>query len=318
MLSAIGNNEILHASDRLLTTRNGRAWDPVSNKTVVHFGKEHAFVSGYSGTAHTPDGRPTDHWLAEVLIGQSIPPDHGMASIGSLDLTDAHHAVQRVVEGANATFSLDPGEYPPSFIFGGLQKRRGGSRPFQITVRASKGQSYVAEARPLPHWHGRTGIYSFNGTGVIAQAPIAAMYAAFKTSTATFERRDAMITAIREIARQTRVVGQNVLSVVIAPPPSLEGLPVVRVRYDPGLAVSVPSAAHLDKKTRILYPIKADVFTPWIICRTGYFAPSLHVIGSGTSGNWQLPGLCIEYDSPTAGARKEQFWFSGSQHRGSP
>lgn len=46
-------------------------FDPEANKTIVYVARDAIVSIGYTGRAYL-EGRPTDQWIAEQLIGEEV------------------------------------------------------------------------------------------------------------------------------------------------------------------------------------------------------------------------------------------------------
>lgn len=67
---------VLQVTDRLTTiTSNMRPYDKLANKNILYFASNAVVAIAYTGDAYL-ENVPTDHWMAEKLIGVKIDPDN--------------------------------------------------------------------------------------------------------------------------------------------------------------------------------------------------------------------------------------------------
>jgi hypothetical protein len=136
------NRYVLQLSDRLVSLPSRGSltkFDETANKTVIYVARD-AYVSiGYTGLAYI-DGRPTDQWIAEKLIGEEVGsrrgPSGGIAARltagGNIPWYDIGTA-RRVLRSELFALSLRVGEtmkpHLPTLVMAGWQRRKRFSRP---------------------------------------------------------------------------------------------------------------------------------------------------------------------------------------------
>lgn len=70
ILTLVTPSQVLQVSDRLVTRGTSR-FDEFANKNVIFLAKNALVTIGYSGLAYL-DGVPTDHWLAEQIVDETL------------------------------------------------------------------------------------------------------------------------------------------------------------------------------------------------------------------------------------------------------
>jgi len=122
---------VQHAGDRLVTGGPGGP-DPEANKTVLYLAKDAVVSIGYTGLAQL-DGKPTDQFLAEVLIGDplSVPPPMLIMRAGRRERRDIGLATTQLMAALSSAVQRVPiahRKYAPIVMLSGWRWRRKGPK----------------------------------------------------------------------------------------------------------------------------------------------------------------------------------------------
>lgn len=138
-LSSISRHAIVQAADRLIS-RDGKAEDPLVNKTVIYCARDALVTMSYTGLAFL-DGIRTDDWIARKLRGEDewVPGDPfagpGLRFTKAPQWLDIGQAVKRLRS------QLD-------LVFGGPEKPRIGYT-VAIGIAGWQWNSSSGKARPI-------------------------------------------------------------------------------------------------------------------------------------------------------------------------
>jgi hypothetical protein len=298
---------VFHASDRLTTitpTRKNpdRAWDIHANKTVIVCGSDCWLVIGYTGLAYL-DEKPTDEFIASALAGGAdLSGGNGMWFPGRpLHYREITRSVETAMHDAYSRLPAAARDHSTTVSGVGVQNRK--PRPRHVAFRAvitGHGVSHVelAERHQPPTQFLIDVIGSYNSQ--IIDRMRAKLRDEGYESPERF--RDIMMDAVAETGRNSDVVGEDVMGVILEP---LSGR--IRVHFrtaDPmGQAQLAVRVGSFGEKTAEI----PNVSTPYILAPGQFFAPAV------ASGGWNLfpSGVSIEligFDSEPAPGPVRALW----------
>jgi hypothetical protein len=282
---------VFHASDRLTsitpTQKNpDRAWDIHANKTVIVCGSDCWLVIGYTGLAYL-DNKPTDAFIASVLAGGQDLAGMGMWFPGrplhyreitrSLE-TAIHDAYSRLPAAARSHRTIVSGV--------GVQNRK--PRPRHVAFRAVITREGVNHFELAERHQPRTRFFIDaigSSDAQILDRMRATLRAEGDESPDRF--RDIMMNAVAETGRNSEVVGEDVMGVVLEPFNRR-----IRVHFrsaDPmsqaELAVRVASESYGEQSAEI-----PNISTPYILAPGMFFSPAV------ATGGWNLMGSNIDIE----------------------
>lgn len=306
VLSAVCGYFVFHASDRLTTitpTKKNpdKAWDIHANKTVIVCGHNCWLVIGYTGLAYLDD-RPTDEFIASVLAGGAdLSSGMGMWSPGRI----LHYReITRSIEAAihDAYQRLPPGarKYPTIISGVGVQNRK--PRPTHIAFRAVVGKDGVQHQELGNRDQGR---FTFQTVpiGSVNPSIIDNMRARLRQEgTESPEKfRDIMMDAVVETGKQSDVVGEDVMGVILEP---LGGK--IRVHFRTANPASQAELAMLATDSNDSAD-RPNISTPYILAPGQFFSPAV------ATGGWSLhpSGVQIEltgFDKQTPSGPVYGYW----------
>lgn len=121
---------MLQVSDRLVT-KGGGTYDPRANKSLLYYARNALVAMSYTGLAYV-DGVPTDHWIAERLVGTSLPDPTkpGMMGYYRIQPLEIGRALNVLCEELHRVFSrMPPLPFPTNIVVAGWKWKRGRSLP---------------------------------------------------------------------------------------------------------------------------------------------------------------------------------------------
>jgi hypothetical protein len=276
----------LQVSDRLTSTAPGVGWDRTANKAVVFRGRDGVISVAYSGSAYI-NGFPTDHWIAEQLVGEQIRV-RGFVP-GPRELSDIGLAMRRLAEAAN---DVRRWAVTTDFVAGGFQWPVGAphqARPvlWGVSKKNDPGGGKYVPGEAMSRWRG----------GYFAAAPRGALLdldglrpdlsaAAARDDHETIEFK--LVAAVkRAAALPEAVVGGDCISVLLIPPDPARtrDWPIARIRY-------YAESEH------------PATFAPWIIIPGRIFPPVEILVTTTIRSSWMLAS--IEAPSGTQGIFRTQ------------
>ncbi len=273
--------------------RNSSTFDPWSNKNVVYHARDALVTMGYTGNAYI-EGRPTDHWIVEQLIGTRLggwePEDRPAAiristerptqwlDIGqSLQLLRERltASLARLHRNVRRTISLH-------VIIVGWQWNRC-HRPWPISARLSRfeGGNTVDLYYRRRYWNlddperwkrrfkdRATPVLARRKCEVGAAPPgnfsPSELAAVIDPDQGPDDAERGFVQVMRQVAARTPVVGPDCMSILLPPP----GAAPLRIRY---IADQTATPAHRTTAG----------FSPWIVGPHQVRAPSF-IIGTFT------------------------------------
>jgi hypothetical protein len=278
----------MHVGDRLLT-RGSRAFDAVSNKSLVYFARDALAVIGYSGVAYVED-TPTDEWIAQVLTGVVFPEKddrRGAIRIGPRDqMLDIGQSAELLRNGCTAvarTLHLAQHYLAPQIVIAGWQAGQRALiagqrarlwiwRPIIWTIEYSKREAaYIIDRTPRYGWWERAGLYLsvVPASSPLTNEEISALGERLTRANAD-DAEQQLVATIRGVAQREPTVGPHCMSVLLPPPTA----GIVRTRY---LPLTEGQAVIEDKQRRIEVPA---AFSPWVIAPGMISRPSI-IVGTG-------------------------------------
>ncbi|MGX1806103.1 hypothetical protein ACWIGI_10355 [Nocardia sp. NPDC055321] len=291
LLTAVARNHAFHASDQLVTYGRGGVvveHDRRANKTIVIVGSDCWLVLGYTGVAYL-DGRPTDQFIAEAVSGVSDLSHGGFLMRGRDQLLSIHFEEigRRIVEGVDAAFKRLPSaaqKHKLILIGSGLQFTKPTWRHITFQVEFNKnGWDSVGDPGRRPSWNA----YALNAAGDRHEPIIERARERIKAEgDESPERfRSIMVDAVRETGAISKLVGENVVSVILAPEE-----PEIGIYFHlsgAGPAVESPS----DDPDKLLPP--PAVYTPFVLLPSAVFSPSIASVGT-----FRGDGLTLKFYGP--------------------
>ncbi|MEU1956427.1 hypothetical protein [Nocardia rhamnosiphila] len=290
LVTAVTRNHAIHASDQLVTY--GKAGlvvehDKRANKTIVIVGSDCWLVLGYTGVAYL-DGRPTDQFIAEAVSGVPDLSHGGVLMRGRGQSLRIHFEEigRRIVESVDAAFKrLPPAAQKHRIILigSGLQFTKPTWRHLIFQVEFSKkGWDSFGDAGRRAPWNS----YSLNAAGDVNHHIIDRARSRIEKGAAPIERiRSIMVDAVRETGAGSKVVGENVVSVILAPEKCEIG--IYFHLSNAGPAIDPPSA---DPARPLPAPA---VYTPFVLLPSAVHCPSIASVGVV-----RVDGLALEFHGP--------------------
>lgn len=310
---------VLQVSDRLVTlSSRGRLapFDTAANKTVVYFARD-AYVSiGYAGRAYL-EGRPTDQWIADKLIGEEVnsrarSPGGGIPQriiAGPLDpWHDIGTARQVLREALIKTTCRLPPDQRPKLIIGGWQRWKQRSRPVAYVIADDGSSPLYRKYGSTPRHEWLRGVFWLNFTPLNHQLRrLREELAERLEGLNTADEVEKRITESLRLAADTGPgIGKDYLAVLLPPP----GQRQVRTRYvafgeqtEESLLLHEDLPAHPD-------PVG---YSPWIVAPSYQAGPAV-MVGSQTI-NGPLGDFSLLMEGPPVPAGPVRRWAMGSQPR---
>lgn len=293
---------VLQVSDRLVSrpTHLGIApFDPRSNKNVVYFARDAYVVIAYTGLAYL-DGRTTDQWIAEKLIGEDVSawglaPDGGIGqrfiagpSPAWFDIGMARQVVRR--ELIASAQRLPPSQRPhlPRIVIAGWQRGKRLWRPI-LHLIADEGAGSLYQGAGWAQRHGwQRGMFylDFTPRNYLLDRIRTVLNGHLIEGRSVEESEKLMGEALRTAAHNSLGIGKDYLAVLLPPPNELR----VHTKY----------AAFSEENVTIpgLYnPYIGPVgYSPWVIAPHRVIPPAVLVGTGSTSGG--LGKFALELEGP--------------------
>lgn len=281
IVSQVCSRFAIQVSDRLVSSvRAGtvRTFDPASNKTVVFQARDGIASLSYTGLSYIGE-KPTDTWLAELLLGHPMPEfAPGTPATMLLGRREGpwHFmgpAIKKIAEGLTAAARQDSEllRSPVIVVVAGWQWYRANKkrpRPFFGGIQQSSVGTYAVQYSPRLHG------YRFTAMPVPSaylepheREPFLQKLKPLDPDNSLKE----LVGTIRMVARRTQTVGEDCMSVYISHPFASDRQ--VRIQY-----VSQTPYASLRKGNEVAEAPVA--YGPWLLGRSTVVAPSL-LVGSG-------------------------------------
>jgi hypothetical protein len=287
----------LMVTDRLVTS-GGHEFDPDANKNIL-FGDKNGVASvAYTGMAYI-GSKPTDHWLAETLTGLTFREGRrGRGSPPAVMCTDypteylrvrLHALWARLQDVGKAVDTRQRASWKANsfdVVVSGYEWNHGDVRPVVLGLSKPRHSETFELTEPEREWHlprsgrwpARTSVGPAENLSPGSLQRISAQIDGLSLqSGATFEQvvegaEQVFVDAIRDSARERRVVGPDLMSIGI-PPPTVRDR-TVSIRY---------RSAYRNRGAIVGADVRIPVsvaFTPWILSPGCIQAPS--VVTGGT------------------------------------
>jgi hypothetical protein len=276
---------VAQITDRRVTTQSGKPFDELSNKTLIYWAKDAIVSMAYTGPAYIEDW-PTDAWIAWKLWGKSLDrfnntgggniirvPPHQYHIGQAIRLLESELKASEIARTKSA-FELHIVGWKWKL---GKSSLKGKKRPIPVQwMMVQKPDNeiktqYIAHKRhPLLALHAAPdrNITIDNLEGIserIRRSLADSRGAPWEDRSRKIE--DEVVKSIRDVAAANPFIGQDCMSVLIAPP---HRQPFVRVRF---FTESVYRARDLGVKSA---PEQYEAsFSPWIIGPSSAMAPQL-------------------------------------------
>lgn len=210
-----------HASDRLTTItptpkNPDRAWDIHANKTVIVCGSDCWLVIGYTGLAYL-DGKPTDAFIASVLAGRDNLTGMGAWLPGRpLHYREITRSIESAMHDAYSRLPAAARDHPTIVSGVGVQNRK--PRPRHVAFRATITRHGVNHRELADRQQPQTRFHT-DAIGSYDPRIHDWMRARLRDDgNESPERfRDIMMDAVTETGRNSDVVGEDVMGVILRP-----------------------------------------------------------------------------------------------------
>lgn len=288
LVSAVTRNHVFHASDRLLTyalNNKIEEHDVRANKTIIVVGSDCWIVLGYTGVAYL-DGKPTDQVIAESISGVSDLSGGGMVLLSQEKPLRVHFEEigKRTVEGVEPAFRRLPlaaQEHGLILLGSGLQFTKKRWRHFYFMMTFNK-SGWDSEGDPGRHitWNS----FALHAAGAVDAEVNRQMHErAMRDGHESPEHmRSLMVDAVQATSAVSPTVGENVISVVLAP--EFREINVHFRQSEKGPPIESPSLSP----DRTLPP--AALYTPYTLMPTAIFCPS-----ASSVGGWRGDGISLKF-----------------------
>jgi hypothetical protein len=282
----------LQVADRLVTTEKGRQFDDLANKSIIYWARDAIVSMAYTGSAFVGN-IPTDSWIALKLCGEDPPGRRNLlegwmryGKIPSMDIGQAIRLLEKELKLSeiatqNANFTL--------VIVGWKWKcgnhvpvgRRG---PLLMGCRIHKPYGGRFAIQYLPrYWQWETNSkFIADPDGNMSTVEFEELCDSIRNITVNNRRtpieqrlrmyEQAIVDAIRAVSARNQYVGQNCMSILLAPP---HHRAFVRVTFFPHKHYSAR-----DLGVATAPPEYLAAFTPWIIGQNFVWSPQINVGGS--------------------------------------
>jgi hypothetical protein len=278
ILTRASLNYVLQVSD-LRVTKDGSLFDYLANKSVILSTENSVVAMSYTGHAFI-DAVPTDQWIVEILRGQRFdrsrkPPAMTLGGSSALQLPDLGRNLDRIriaIDEIPRMGSVPLRHFrewfrePFEIAFAGwLWYRKGRARPVVGSI-SKPSRSLTASVRYLPRSALNCGKVGFIAvpSGHASRERFRALYERLLRLSPS-ETREALIDQIRQLAKESPLVGADCLSICLRRPVwgpiNVEYLPVN------------PTTAHVVGST-----MRARIhvaLSPWILGQGACYAPSM-------------------------------------------
>lgn len=278
ILSVVSRRCAIQVVDRALSTET-RRFDSQANKTLVYRARGGIACLSYTGLGFI-DNECTDDWIAHTIIGKCLRREFPNASFVGGSYLAQWLSLGRVIRRIGEGFD----EVRPSL----RQSLKGQRLEIVATGFVWKGTHFRPlhlgytwehpESRGI-FWSGRRWLGPREFETAIAPrqnarlVDVPALQVSLRGLGEPQAIRDRLISALRDAAEQSAVVGSDAIAITIDAP-VLE-TPSVHIAFHPQNAPSVlPVGVDVE-------PANAGSFVPWLISPTTISTPSLHA-GPGT------------------------------------
>lgn len=295
VLSLACPDYVMHVSDRLLTmSDDGREFDPIANKSIVHLARNGVAAMGYSGIAHIRE-IPTDEWIAQCLTSQGYEENdkrRGICFGRNASGTTLDRAFHRLRTGLSSV--PEPKEFGLTVCVAGWKIINRRIFPFYnefIWRRGAARADICTTPRP---WFWRSSLCLGN-IGKDAGKELSRLFEAYRRKNphrlTPTDAEAVLLECLREVAARDSTVGSHAL-VITLPHPAL----------GPGSSRFVPALPHLarivGRDNERTIPV---AHSPWVIWGDLVYAPSAlagdFILTSG-GYEFQLRGASVQDGVP--------------------
>ena len=226
-----------------------------ANKTVIVIGSDCWLVIGYTGLAYIND-KPTDQFMAEAIAGHELGGMWGMWNAGTqLHYREITNRISNAISSAFANLSWDERKHTITLLGVGVQFQHRMSTAALMLHRRVRHLMFetVISAHDVVHQEAarRTpSMFSFDHghIGDVDETIYNAMRVKLRDrgleSPDVF--RDIMMDAIAATGKQSPVVGEDVIGVILKP---IENL--IRIHFKAADPISRPKLAEVSKQANI-------------------------------------------------------------------
>jgi hypothetical protein len=290
VLTLVAPRYVVQVSDRLVTlATDGAAYDARANKSIVLGLRDALMTVSYSGLAYI-EGHPTDEWMASKMTGATISP-RGFTGPGPQRVPDIGRAMYVLSDDLKMLYRTLPERNRARWyaLAAGFQGSRRGKRAIAYEMQnRSPNEPGVFEwwpATPRPTVEGQ--IYFFQNPNVLTDEE----FNRVRSRIREIDRDDfdgaesALVEAVRSVAERSPLVGEDCMSIVIAPqrnPVRCRYLPARKERASSteGVFKAEPGAPTHSPHGIPLVPEGAPVgYSPLIVARRSVHMPAA-MIGS--------------------------------------
>lgn len=289
VFGAVCGYYVFHASDRLTTITStvknrDNTWDIHANKTVIVCGQGSWLVIGYTGLAYL-DGKPTDEFIASILAGGAdLSGGMGMWFPGRpLHYREMTRSIEQAMFDAYQRLPPKTRSHPTTISGVGVQDKKPRAR--HVSFRAVVGQNGIRH-QELGFRHQSRYTFQTIPIGSVDDSVFQKMRGRLRNEglESPEKFRDIMMDAVAETGRQSSVVGEDVMGVILEP---LSGK--IRVHFrsaDPASQTELAMLATDNEETADI----PNVSTPYILAPGQFFSPAV------ATGGWSLfpSGVQIE------------------------
>lgn len=243
---------VVHVSDRLVTWSTGGVANPAANKNVVYYGPDCLATIGFTGLAAL-EGKPTDRWIAEAILGSTLDPGMHIGPIPGarlLRLSDLVHGLRGSLSDLFGGVERKHRAWEHAVTVGGWRFSRSGKAwPVSLALVKPAGSDQVHVRHFLSRRRWRVGDYSITAFGTCLLADDEVEGLRLSVSASLRDPRavaDLLSEATRLVAtRSPRVGGHCMCSSIPAP----------RGGFDAAVRLNADTAA----------PAPPLYYMPWII-----------------------------------------------------
>ena len=288
IISKASKDYILQVSDRLVTMSQ-QPFDPLANKTIIYCAFNGILTISYTGRAFL-GGIPTDQWLAEKLLGMTLPRDHKPTSFGGCKTKFLYvgPAMKELKDSLNKAINTD---IEPKFrqdwieksfdlcVEGWVWGSKGNYWPFLASI-SKPPKSYTFEYRIEPRRWYLGGKYRVSAAPSTNISKDVLQSLTDKLANNNSDEAEAnLVFTIREVSKSNPLVGADCMSILLPPPPIAQQIPA-RVRFIP----KKEAIAKLYRKDK--QHIVKVAYSPWLIGPQSFSSPSI-ISGKG----WEITAV---------------------------
>lgn len=274
IIGFVSRHGVWQVSDRLVTEQaTGRVFDAFANKTVLYICLDAIVAIGYTGVAFIRD-RPTDEWIAEQLIGRKIDTRLGIGMGASVERRNIISALELLRTGLDVELYRIGKPQFGLLVTGWKWAHRKSKMPTPFIAEMKWAGGHLTTAIPPRYWWywQRGGLVWCPDLNMPAGSPEEVMANIKKCRTVPCIS-NALVDAVRLIAKTNNTVGENCMTISLPPPQN------VRAEIE-----FVPQAEHSGViKNRVTGEVRKGPFpvaySPWIVGPAFVSPPAVMVNG---------------------------------------